>query len=369
MSRSDTPKYHALDAYRFFAAMGVVLLHYLLDFRLIQRADAPFVASLHVMVDFFFVLSGFVIAVSYRDRLASLGDYGRFLKARLARIYPLHLVTLLAMAAAAIAAHRFSIRLNHPEALAPDGLLPSLLLVHAWGAIDHLAFNAASWSLSAEWLLYLLAPLCFWLTRRLSPREGLALALALYVAIEAWRMATGARPIMLATYDFGMLRALPSFLAGIFIAAALPGLHARGGAWARWGVAHGLGALIVLGLCLGAPPILLTALFAAMMVVATTCESLGRKSVLRSRTMRTLGDMSFGVYMLHAIGLAPVFALRKAGLLDGGLASLAAMLATIAVVLALAYASFRWFESPLRRAINAAGRRPARMGEAMVAAE
>jgi peptidoglycan/LPS O-acetylase OafA/YrhL len=355
MSRSGAAKYHALDAYRFFAAMGVVLLHYLHDFRLVTRPDAPFVQSLHVMVDFFFVLSGFVIAVSYRDRMSGLGDYGRFLKARIARIYPLHLLTLAAMAGAAALASAASVKLNHPEALGPDGLIPSLFLIHAWGAIDHLAFNAASWSLSAEWFVYLLTPLFFWLSRRISPRAGLALALALVLVIEAGRHAAGARTIMLATYDFGALRALPSFLAGVFIAAAAPALAARPGGWARWGVAHLLGAAIVAGLWFAAPPILLTALFAAMMTVAATCEALGADSVLRARPMRMLGDMSFAIYMLHFIGIAPVFALRKAGLLDGGLVAAAAMVATIALVLALSWASFRWFETPMRRAVTALG--------------
>lgn len=176
--------------------------------------------------------SGFVIAVSYRDRMAGAGDYGRFLKARFARIYPLHFLTFLGMAGAGLAAALVGAKVNHPEAFAAEGVVPTLLLVQAWGVIDHQTFNAASCSLSAEVFVYLLAPLVFWLARRLSLTAGLALAVGLFAAFEILRAASGTRTIMLATYDIAMLRAVPSFVAGVFIAFATPRLAASFGGWA-----------------------------------------------------------------------------------------------------------------------------------------
>ncbi|WP_454616650.1 hypothetical protein [Bradyrhizobium cenepequi] len=55
----------------------------------------PFTRKAYLFVDFFFVLTGFVIASNYRSRLADGFSAGRFLVLRLGRIYPLHIVTLL----------------------------------------------------------------------------------------------------------------------------------------------------------------------------------------------------------------------------------------------------------------------------------
>jgi peptidoglycan/LPS O-acetylase OafA/YrhL len=48
-----------------------------------------------LMVDFFFVLSGFVICHSYGDRLSNVRDFCRFLWLRLGRLYPLHFAFLM----------------------------------------------------------------------------------------------------------------------------------------------------------------------------------------------------------------------------------------------------------------------------------
>ena len=358
MSRSDTAKYHALDAYRFLAAMGVVLLHYSVDFKIVADGRWPFVEGMRAMVDFFFLLSGFVIAVSYRDRMASPSDYGVYLKARFARIYPLHLATFAIVALAALAAARVGLDIGYPKNFGADGVIPTLLLTQAWGMLDHDTFNAPAWSLSAEFFVYLLTPLAFWLARRLSTRVMIALAIALYLALELARAQAGLRPLSAATWDFGVMRALAPFLVGVALGFAAPRLRAwasgRGAPFARWSLAHLVGALILVGLCVGLPMAALVALFAAMVALAAACEGAGLKSRLSATPMRALGDMSFAIYLLHPVVYKAVsIPARRLGLIDGGAGSLAAALATTALVLAAAWVCYRWFEAPARRRINA----------------
>jgi len=85
----------ALTGLRAVAALGVVAhhqvpgMHGIVGERWLAILDRGYLG-----VDVFFTLSGFVLAYNYGGRLGSAADYVRFVGLRLARIYPLHLVTL-----------------------------------------------------------------------------------------------------------------------------------------------------------------------------------------------------------------------------------------------------------------------------------
>ncbi|MGZ7029869.1 MAG: acyltransferase family protein, partial [Terriglobales bacterium] len=85
-----------LDALRFFAAMGIVVFHFKGHLPL-GGAQASF-TTLRLLVDLFFVISGFVITYVYSS-LSTFRQYRRFLVKRVARLWPLHLATASAMAA------------------------------------------------------------------------------------------------------------------------------------------------------------------------------------------------------------------------------------------------------------------------------
>ena len=102
-------RYEALDSWRGLCACMVALFHFNV-FSHIQHAGI--VRNAYLFVDFFFVLSGFVIAANYQARLMDGFGAGRFLFLRLGRIYPLHLVTML---------------LFIPIDIAKDGAQPELL--------------------------------------------------------------------------------------------------------------------------------------------------------------------------------------------------------------------------------------------------
>ncbi|MET0374054.1 MAG: acyltransferase, partial [Rhizorhabdus sp.] len=110
-------RYFALDAMRGIAALLVVLYHCaeILPALKIQG---------HLAVDFFFALSGFVIARAYQDRLAAGLPFQRFALARVIRLYPLFLAGTLIGASR----HVMGAVLNLPEAIPMGTLLPILLL-------------------------------------------------------------------------------------------------------------------------------------------------------------------------------------------------------------------------------------------------
>ena len=175
----DRPFLPALTGLRAFAAVWVVLLH----LSAVLPALAPVAWSSirwlaipgFLGVDVFFVLSGFILSYNYEALFAERfrrGSYVGFLRARLARIYPLHLFLLLALV---LAVRGFGLGAPiDPARFSSGQLIESVLLVHAWlGHAD--AWNSVSWSLSLEWLAYLCFPLAIWLARGASRARDVGL--------------------------------------------------------------------------------------------------------------------------------------------------------------------------------------------------
>ncbi|UOQ96360.1 acyltransferase [Hymenobacter sp. 5317J-9] len=84
-----TPHFAVLDGLRGIAALAVVVYHFMEI--VVPDYEKLFIAHAYLAVDFFFCLSGFVIACAYDARLGSMGVLG-FLRRRLIRLHPLVLV-------------------------------------------------------------------------------------------------------------------------------------------------------------------------------------------------------------------------------------------------------------------------------------
>ena len=130
-------------------------------------------------VDMFFVLSGFIISFVYQRKLMrpSFGELRHFWLMRLARIYPLHLATMVAMAAMVLGARIVGVELGHASFYTPGKAAASLFLVHGWMP-GLKGFNYVSWSVSSEWFAYLLFPLLVFPVVRLRARWANLLVIA-----------------------------------------------------------------------------------------------------------------------------------------------------------------------------------------------
>jgi peptidoglycan/LPS O-acetylase OafA/YrhL len=154
-----TPELLPLTSIRGLAAWWVVLFH--LRHLLAPSVPAAVIAVLargNLAVDLFFILSGFVIALNYGERVAGGGwrGFGDFLFRRFARIYPLHLLILIGFAAYALAAVRF----GGADVRGQDWgyLAESLFLAQNWGLESTTRWNVPAWSISTEAFAYLIFP-------------------------------------------------------------------------------------------------------------------------------------------------------------------------------------------------------------------
>lgn len=354
------PDLRALTTLRFLAALWVVL------FTAWPHLDIGFVPVAvtkgYLGVEVFFVLSGFILSHVYLEAAgqgrAAGFSYRGFLWARVARVYPLHLVTLAGMIALGVGATVAGLAVS--ESLLDWRSLPShLTLTHAWGLASSAAFNHPSWSISAEWFAYLSFPAFAFVAWRMRERPVLATALAAGGALALYAVFEPVAGYSLteATFRWGALRIVPCFALGC----ALYLIHRR--APARHGgviaLACGAGLLICASLGLWDP---LVVLFAGGLILGLGGLQNERAGVFASKTGVYLGEISYSIYMVCApvLLLGVNVAARLTGAEDKKLHILVwlAVLMAIPVAAALTY---HLVERPARKALRslAASKGPA----------
>lgn len=308
----------ALTGLRFVAAFAIVWLHADLYFEWATSGHAlPLVQG----VSFFFVLSGFILAHVYSERKFTASS---FMKARIARLWPLHIACLLAVV--------FFIQ-SDSQAFDGPGLFSkwysfgvNAVLLQSWVPTTSYMFswNSVSWSISTEMFFYAMFPLLLPLLKRNAlavlaigilpivvlafaipmlaiPREGgffdVTTVPLLYsfppsrlmefcVGMAAYRVWANIRPSMpvavvpSALIEMGALAAVSAWFAGsdyvadLFVwSRATAGWYSNGGA------------------CFA---------FAALIVVFSSSRGPISK-LLGSFVMVKLGEISFAIYMTHQI--------------------------------------------------------------------
>jgi peptidoglycan/LPS O-acetylase OafA/YrhL len=342
-------RYVVLDAYRYIAAAGVVMYHNEANFAPFLAGHVERLGRLTHLVDFFFVLSGFVLMHTYGDSVRGWGEFRAFMRKRIARVYPLHFATTMIFIAAAGVFTLAGFHLRNPAVSDPALFAPTLALLHAWGTTTHPGLDFPSWSISAEFFVYLAFPALALVLARVKPLGALALAVAFALAMEATRSCLGLRSWTLATFDYGMLRAVPTFFAGMATCAIVRALPARRISFAP---AHALMAVIFLMMLAQAPAAATIALFPFAVGLIALAERGGAASALKTPFWAMLGDASYGVYLLHMfVQIAAVQAVRRFALTSPAeIVAVSIVVLVIATIAAIV--SYRWFENPARRRLS-----------------
>ena len=292
-------RFKSLDSWRGLCAILVALYH--LGFQGHYGASG-FAQGSFLFVDFFFVLSGFVMAQAYAGRLQTKADFTTFLIRRFGRLWPLHITVLAAYfaenafkAAAIQVFHLVPKTIPFTGAVSWPSLVANVFLLHSMGLTSELTWNGPSWCISAEfWSYMVFATVLLWLPRALA-----AASLVTSITAAAILM-TNSTEFMDTTFHLGFVRGLYGFFLGIIVHRC----------YLRWGQLPlaaatlwevGTVATVVVfisfsytGVWSYASPLV----FAAAVFIFAHDQ--GRLSkLLAKHPFQALGTWSFSIYMVH----------------------------------------------------------------------
>jgi peptidoglycan/LPS O-acetylase OafA/YrhL len=389
-TRSAPPSrlYAALEGWRGVCACLVALFHFRQlgydDIAIRSHIGAlPVVENAYLFVDFFFVLSGFVIAASYGERLMSrVVSLRDFLTLRLGRLYPLHLFTLGLMLAEEGYRYWFMTYTGARNGFVNWGntigsFAVNVAMLQGMHLLGMTTWNRPSWSISAEFATYVAFALLWAGFGRRSWVATVLLIIGLPFAL--FRL----KGHIDATYDWGALRAVLGFALGVVVH------HVTTREW--WQRSRNrmpraaetvIEVVLVSAVALfvgwvARRPASIAAPFLFALAVAVFAGERGLAGrALASRPMRALGRWSYSIYMLHfpvqQLLFWVIIHLYAAGWVqlvkEGGYALQIGRTAAdglnvlmLALVISASALAFRWVETPWRDRARArvAGRQPA----------
>jgi peptidoglycan/LPS O-acetylase OafA/YrhL len=368
-------RFAALDGWRGVCALLVALHHLSADTSVFALSV---VREGWLCVDFFFVLSGFVICHAYGTRIREPQDVAGFVVRRLGRLWPLHAVVLAALIGIEVV-KLAAVHFGHvsfqgaPFApgspTSPAAIWSSLALVQSLGLHPDAPWNVPAWSISVEfWTNVVFAVLLLGL-RRLGLRALLVAGLA---AALLWQLSS-----MRATFDYGLLRCLYGFFVGVAVHDVWTTLARRRIAIPPF--AEVAATVLAIGFVvapLGEPWRFAAPLVFGLAVLAFAFEAGPVSRLMRARPFQRLGEWSYSVYMVHwlVIGIAgsliriAEIALHRGfrvpyanaaapsltEIVDFGARWMndAYMVAYLVAVIALAAFTYRRIEEPARTAFN-----------------
>lgn len=149
-------RFDVLDGFRGIAALMVAVYHlhvsgFITELNLVKNS--------YLFVEFFFVLSGFVIAYSYTGKLNSMRDLKLFMKKRFARLWPLHIFVTIFFIPFALANIFLSIDLG--DRFSVFSFFTNIFLIQALNINEGVTWNIPSWSISVEFYTYLIFGLIY----------------------------------------------------------------------------------------------------------------------------------------------------------------------------------------------------------------
>jgi peptidoglycan/LPS O-acetylase OafA/YrhL len=352
----ERPKIQELESIRGLAAMLVVFYH---TPRWNPLCNIGIINNGYIMVDLFFVLSGFVIYKAYAEKINSKSDLCRFQFLRFGRLYPVHITLLFVFLAIEVAKYAAKLKYgvvspnsrpfeyNNLAAFVENLFLLTAVIPNNWVSFDYPA-----WSISAEFYTYLVFGLIVLYWRK--AKAGVFGALA---AVSLVMVTTNV--------TFGMEPMLRCF-AGFWLGAVTGRIIEKSQAKIPDAFAIGIFAALILFLQFKTPhhgDSWVYFLTAALIIALVLAERRILNQALNHKILTWLGTISYSIYMTHAaVGwginqvIRVILRYPEAVQADGrstpqltGVETVIAYAAMVACVLAFSQLVYSFIEEPLRK--------------------
>ena len=334
--------------------MWVMIGHYIGDGPANQTVR-DVVEHMYLAVDIFMVLSGFVLARSHDGDFRvpfGIRQVGRFLLRRLARIYPIYLLSSFACLLLVVT----GIDVWGSPAISTPMLLTNLAMAQSWG-LPYDGLNAVSWSISTEWAANLLFPIFGFLFMRGSMRRSVAAAVATVLCLVIFAALSGGDapddpPTFgaLTWYSFpgSMVRCITEFMLGMFCWRLRR--DAAGSSWLGGDDVLLPAILVMAVMTLNQSMDMAFLALACCLVIGFSFERSSVAAVFASRVPRFLGMISFSLYLWHIpmLQLAPGITafMEQSGVWQPWLVG---RIVLMLLVIAVSAASFNGIEKPAQR--------------------
>ena len=313
------PYLNNLTALRGIAAVLVVVLHFHFFLgAILPRDSTGLIDKLYLMVDMFFILSGFVMCYVYGDTFkekVKYLNYKKFLIFRLARIYPIHVITLLAEVLICIiylSFDKFDLLSNWRQHLYRwEGIFTNLAFLETVNIFNFSTWNMPAWSLSAEWYAYLVFPFIFILGIR---NKAFALYGLPILVLGGWLLCEfylhPLQPFLHypknpldysldVNWHWGALRGIFGFMAGMFVFQLFQKEILKkffGNGWVLFMIS-----LIVLVWMHFKRVDTVTVILFALIILSSAYGSKNIDRFFSINIFQKLGDWSFSIYLWHMV--------------------------------------------------------------------
>ena len=303
----------SLTPLRGIAALLVVYFHFNeIAVQFVKPEQTMFLRKCYLMVDLFFIMSGFIMLHVYGESFSkSLNgkNFVAFIKARFARLYPLHLFTLMAAIilfyVSTAPVDPVSARIFDPMAIPTN-----LVMLHSCGLHTVFTWNVPSWSISAEWWAYMVFPFLALLVSK-NKRIGIfvisILAVALYLSIVFVLPRTNPFAPEIpylehdldVTFDYGYLRGLAGFMMGMLVYIAYQNKKISA-FFSKDIVGIVCILMLLISMHFGFNDLIYIPIFMLVVLCFSTNEGAIAK-ICSLKPLQYLGDISYSIYMVHTL--------------------------------------------------------------------
>ncbi|CAM3124920.1 acyltransferase family protein [Asticcacaulis taihuensis] len=208
----------SLDVLRFLAASFILLFHYGSTAPVDLATLFPIFKQGWLATDFFLFLSGYILSRAYGQRLVtSHMRRTHFFLRRFARLWPSHILVLLAFGAFVMASTAVGFAPNHAEKYGAADFFAQAFLVHGWGMMHAESWNTPTWTLSVLLVCYALFSLYIPYLYKRGLAVMIGLSVVVLLAAHGLALTLAHHAFVDLPFSWALLRAIPLFLLGNLI--------------------------------------------------------------------------------------------------------------------------------------------------------